>query len=109
MKTTKNIMFELSERSCRKMKGVDQGLINVVKRAIQLTHIDFGVTEGVRDIERQKHLYKIGASTTMNSKHLTGRAVDLVAYDAGVACWDWPIGSIGSIGAYISKLAGFKY
>ena len=94
-------MFELSERSCRKMKGVDQGLINVVKRAIELTHIDFGVTEGVRDIERQKHLYKIGASTTMNSKHLIGRAVD-----AGVACWDWPIGSIG---AYISKLAGFKY
>jgi len=68
--------------------GVKPELANTVKRALELSPIDFGVTEGKRSIERQKELVARGLSQTMNSKHLTGNAVDLVAYLSGRVCWE---------------------
>ena len=81
-------MFRLSQRSLDRLDGVKPDLVNVVKRAIELTKIDFGVIEGVRTEERQKELVAKGASKTMKSKHLTGNAVDLMAYVAGRGCWE---------------------
>ena len=44
----------------------------------------------MRTITRQKELFKQGATTTMNSRHLTGHAVDLFALDeSGKVTWDW--------------------
>lgn len=83
--------FRLSRRSKKKLVGVDEDLQRVVKRALELTEIDFGVTEGVRTLERQRGLFNSGASMTMNSRHLTGRAVDLVAYIGSEVRWDWPL------------------
>lgn len=83
--------FTLSPRSLEKMRGVHPDLINVVKLAITLTTIDFGVTEGLRTRERQRELVVKGASQTMNSRHITGHAVDLVAYLDGEVRWDWPL------------------
>lgn len=85
--------FKLSQRSLDRLEGVKPELVDVVKRAIELTTIDFGVTEGLRTEERQKELVAKGASQTMKSKHLTGDAVDLVAYlgsqvEWGIACYD---------------------
>tara|TARA_R110000764_G_scaffold38522_2_gene85517 strand:- start:844 stop:1155 length:312 start_codon:yes stop_codon:yes gene_type:complete len=51
-----------------------------VKRAITITEQDFTVIEGVRNINRQRELVKKGASTTMNSRHITGHAVDMVPW-----------------------------
>ena len=68
--------------------GVKPELANTVKRALELSPIDFGVTEGKRSIERQKELVARGLSQTMNSKHLSGNAVDLVAYLSGRVCWE---------------------
>jgi hypothetical protein len=65
--------------------------VAVVGRAIQITKVDFGVTEGLRTRARQKSLVAAGASQTMNSKHLVGRAVDLVAMVDGLPRWDWPL------------------
>ena len=62
--------FKLSNASLGKLQGVHPDLVAVIKRAIELTPYDFGVTEGVRSVERQKALYDSGASTTMNSKHI---------------------------------------
>ena len=70
--------FSLSSRSLKKLEGVDDTLVEVVKEAIQLTKVDFGVTFGMRTLEQQKELYDSGRSQTMKSKHLDGRAVDLV-------------------------------
>lgn len=86
-----NSNFKLSKRSLEKLKGVDESLVSVVKRAIEITEIDFGVTEGLRTVERQAALVKAGASKTMKSMHLIGRAVDLVAYVDGEVRWDWPL------------------
>jgi len=80
--------YKLSQKSLDKLKGVDNDLVAVVKRAIELTEIDFGITEGVRDIERQRQLVNDKKSQTLKSKHLIGRAVDVVAYVDGKVSWD---------------------
>ena len=80
--------FKLSQRSLDRMKGVDPELVEVVKRAIKLTDVDFGVTQGLRTEEEQKELVAKGASKTMKSKHLTGDAVDLVAYLGSRVSWE---------------------
>jgi peptidoglycan L-alanyl-D-glutamate endopeptidase CwlK len=82
--------FKLSRRSLSKLQGVHPELVAVVKRAIQITDVDFVVTEGVRAESRQRELFNAGASTTMNSRHLTGHAVDLAAW-VGEVRWDWPL------------------
>lgn len=83
--------FKLSARSLSKLEGVHPDLVKVVKLAIELTDVDFGVTEGLRTIERQRELVAKGASKTMNSRHITGHAVDLVAYVGREVRWDWPL------------------
>ena len=80
--------FILSKRSLSALDGVHPDLVKVVKRAIEITEIDFVVTEGLRTKERQAELFKAGASQTMNSRHLTGHAVDLAAW-VGQVRWDW--------------------
>jgi peptidoglycan LD-endopeptidase CwlK len=80
--------FKLSKRSLDRLEGVDADLVAVVKRAIEITTVDFGVTEGMRSIETQRKYVDAGKSQTMNSKHLTGDAVDLVAYYQGEVCWE---------------------
>lgn len=84
-------MFILGSRSLSRLKGVHPDLVLVVKRAIQLTDVDFAVLEGLRTRTRQLELVRAGASKTMNSRHLTGHAVDLGAYVQGKVRWDWPL------------------
>ena len=81
-------MFELSQRSLGRLEGVDEQLVKVVCRAIQITEVDFGVIQGLRTEEEQAALVKSGASQTMKSKHLEGRAVDLMAYLNGRGSWE---------------------
>ncbi len=83
--------FKLGRASLDRLAGVHPDLIRVVKRAIALTPVDFRVTEGRRSIKRQAELVKAGASKTMNSRHLTGHAVDVVALIDGAVRWDWPL------------------
>ena len=80
--------FVLSPRSLDNLMGVQPVLVAVVKRAIQITKVDFGVIEGLRTEARQRELVDKGASQTMNSRHLTGHAVDLMAYINGRASWE---------------------
>lgn len=83
--------FSLSTFSKNNLIGVHPDLVRLVNRAIQLTNVDFRVNEGLRSKQRQAQLVKSGASQTTNSRHLTGHAVDLVAWvDSGVR-WDWPL------------------
>ena len=82
--------FQLSRRSRRNLKGVHPDLVAVVKRALELTSVDFTVIEGLRSYERQKALFEAKATRTMNSRHLTGHAVDIAPYIDGQVRWDWP-------------------
>jgi peptidoglycan LD-endopeptidase CwlK len=80
--------FKLSNRSLNNLEGVDPYLVGVVKRAIEITKVDFGVIEGLRTPERQRDLVQAGASKTMFSKHIEGKAVDLMAYIGPRASWE---------------------
>lgn len=84
-------MFKLGKSSLAKLNTVHKDLQKVVQLAITLSEVDFTVTEGIRALERQKTLVAKGASTTMNSRHLTGHAVDLAALIDGNLSWDWPL------------------
>ena len=83
--------FKLSKRSLDRLQGVHPDLVKVVQRAIEITTVDFSVLEGLRTPERQQQLYKSGASQTLNSRHLTGHAVDLGAWVGNQVRWDWPL------------------
>ncbi len=76
----------LGSKSKSKLEGVHPDLVAVVELAIKNTEQDFSVIEGLRSIERQGERVAKGKSTTMNSRHLTGHAVDLVPYPVS---WDW--------------------
>jgi peptidoglycan L-alanyl-D-glutamate endopeptidase CwlK len=80
--------FILGQRSLSELEGVHSDLVAVVKRAIEITPQDFSVHDGIRTIEQQKELVKSGASKTLNSRHITGHAVDLVPYINGKLRWN---------------------
>jgi len=81
----------LNKKSLDRLSGVHPDLVAVVKLAIELSDIDFQVIEGVRSKARQEQLVKAGASQTLNSRHLTGHAVDLAALINDSIRWDWPL------------------
>jgi|TARA_R100000426_G_scaffold16776_1_gene15274 peptidoglycan L-alanyl-D-glutamate endopeptidase CwlK len=86
-------MYKLSGRSLNKLEGVHPTMVDTVKRAIELSKVDFGVIYGVRSLAEQKRLYEAGRSQTMKSKHLVqedgySHAVDLMAYDGSDPSWD---------------------
>ena len=86
-------MYKLSSRSLGKLEGVNPVLVDTVKRAIELSKVDFGVIYGVRSLAEQEKLYKAGRSQTMKSRHLiqgdgTSHAVDLMAYDGSNPSWE---------------------
>lgn len=86
--------YKLGTRSLERLEGVHPDLVKIVKRAIELTTVDFTVLEGLRSVSRQRELVDKGASQTMNSRHIKapngyGHAVDLGAWIDGDVSWDW--------------------
>lgn len=87
--------FKLSPRDLDRLSLVHPDLAKVVKRAAELTKQPFCVTEGLRTLSRQKELYAQGRTApgkivtwTLNSEHLSGRAVDLAAIEGKKILWD---------------------
>lgn len=83
--------MQLDSRAEKNLAGVHPDLVKIVRRAAEITSIDFTVTEGLRTVARQKQLVAVGASRTMRSRHLTGHAIDLAAKVNGTIRWDWPL------------------
>ena len=82
--------FELGEKSRKELTGVHPLLVATVEKAIALTVQDFAVHDGIRTLVEQQRLVAAGASRTLDSRHLTGHAVDLVPYVNGKLRWEWP-------------------
>ena len=101
--------FQLSERSLSRLEGVQEPLVQVVKQAITTTKVDFGVICGMRTEAEQKVLFDKGASKTMKSKHLEGKAVDLMAYIDGRGTWELNVyDEIADAMKYAAKLHNVK-
>lgn len=84
-------MRELTLRDRERLKGVHLKLVAVVEKAKEISPHDFIVTEGLRTPERQKELFEARATQTLNSRHLTGHAVDLAVLVGKEVRWDWPL------------------
>tara|TARA_Y100001972_G_C7586409_1_gene294042 strand:- start:227 stop:664 length:438 start_codon:yes stop_codon:yes gene_type:complete len=80
--------FKFGKSSEEKLQTVRPELADVARKALELSSIDFGITEGLRSEQKQKQLVSEGASKTMKSKHLTGHAIDIVCYADGKITWD---------------------
>lgn len=79
-----------SRRSETNLAGVHPDLVRVMRRALELSEVDFMITEGFRTKQRQEALLREGKSKTMRSRHLTGHAVDVAAWIDGKVSWNWP-------------------
>jgi peptidoglycan L-alanyl-D-glutamate endopeptidase CwlK len=86
----------ISMRDERRLEGVHPALVGVVREAMGRCRFRVRVLEGVRTMERQRELYAQGRTApgkivtwSMESRHLTGHAVDLAPIDDnGVLDWN---------------------
>ena len=83
------VEFIFGLRSLKNLVGVHPDLVRVVERGLVLSPIDFAITDGIRTSSEQSELVRVGKSKTLNSRHLTGHAVDVAAYVNGTLTWDW--------------------
>ncbi len=83
--------MSLSKTCLARLQGVHPDLVRVIRRASAETKVPFAVVEGLRTLERQKQLKAAGATKILNSRHITGHAVDLVPLVDGEARWDWSL------------------
>lgn len=81
--------MRLSERDNTRLEGVHADIVRVIERAAAMTTVPFVVLEGLRTRQRQRELVARGASRTMNSRHITGHAVDIAPLVDGEVSWDW--------------------
>lgn len=78
----------MNETSKARIAQVHPDLARVITLAAELPGApDFVVSEGIRSLARQRELFAAGKSQTMQSRHLTGHAVDLAVIIAGRAEW----------------------
>ena len=85
-------MFKLGKNSKKNLVRVHIDLCRVVKLALSICEIDFGISEGDRSKAKQRRMVNKGKSTTMNSRHIVDKigacyAVDLFAYVDGKASY----------------------
>ena len=82
-------MFKFGKGSLEKLNTVHPDLKLVMSEVIKLTPIDFGITEGMRSLERAEQLKAEGLSKVgAKSLHCQGKAVDIVCYDNGKVTWE---------------------
>lgn len=86
---TKQVHFKFSEVSKIKLAGVHPNLTTIANLALELSPIDFAITDGLRTKEQQQKLFDDKKSKTLNSRHLTGHAIDVAAFIDGKLTWDW--------------------
>lgn len=81
-------MPKFSTRSLKHMNGLHPDLLKVLNEAIKDTPIDFAVTDGKRTMAEQKKFVAQGKSKTLKSRHLSGKAVDVMCYIDGKGTWN---------------------
>lgn len=82
-------MYKFSNKSLLLLNEVHRDLRQVMLEAITDSPYDFAITEGLRSKERQQELFDKGLSKTLNSRHLTGKAVDIAVFVDGDITWNY--------------------
>lgn len=78
-------------RTEKELVGINADLAQLVLDAQKTSKQYFECTDGLRTQAEQKALVAKGASQTMNSMHLTGKAVDLVPFEFKKPRWEIPL------------------
>lgn len=81
--------FAFSGLSISNLKTAHPLLQKLFMEALPTSPYDFSITEGLRTVERQKYLFDAGKSKTMNSRHLSGKAIDIAVFVNGKLTWDF--------------------
>lgn len=102
--------FKFSQNSLNRLATVHPDMQRVAHRAIELTTIDFSITQGKRTLDEQKRLYGKGRTAsqcraagvpaeyarpndkkvtwTLKSNHISGNAIDVAPYVKGKLEYD---------------------
>lgn len=105
-------MYKLSNRSHKRIEGIEPILIQILEEGIKDSPYDFGIPldGGLRTTERQKELYARGRTApgykitwTLNSYHMTGKAFDIYAYVNNKASWNMKY--LEPIARHLQKIA----
>lgn len=95
---------KFGSRSLKNMQGIHPDLRLVLDKALQDSPLDFVVIEGLRTKERQQELFDSKASQRLDSRHITGHAVDLLPIGPdGKPAFDWPL--YDQLGPAVKKAA----
>lgn len=95
----------------RNLKGVHSDLVRVMRRTLTLlpADLDMRVIEGLRTRTRQAQLLRQGATRTMNSRHITGHAVDVTPLINGSIPLDkrkqWDFNQFKRLSVYVKQAA----
>ncbi len=87
-------MYKFGQKSKASLATCHYDLQLIMNEAIKITNVDFGISEGHRSIERQKHIFDEGKSKidgiTRKGKHnhAPSLAADIYPYFDGNANWD---------------------
>ncbi len=79
-------MPTFSNKSKDHLQTVHPDLRRLFQRVI--LDVDCTILEGKRTGERQRQLFADGKSKTLNSKHLTGQAIDVMCYPVDWTDWN---------------------
>jgi len=77
------ILYTYSTRSKKELSTVHRDLQLLMEVALKIGLFDLTVIKGTRTFFRQKFLFATGATKTMDSRHLTGHAVDIGIFKGG--------------------------
>ena len=79
------------DRSKKELAGVHPRLAKAIIGFSELGHGPFIITDGLRTEKEQAELVMRGASQTLNSKHLKGRAIDICILVNGKVRWEFEL------------------
>lgn len=88
--------YKLSKSSAKNIKGVRDGIKELIKRVLENAPHDFGIpgSGGLRTAQEQNNLFHQRPKVTQldgfkrKSYHQTGNAFDIFVYDEHGACWE---------------------
>lgn len=62
--------FKFSENSEKHFDRVHPDLVKLARRALELSPVDFGISDGIRTPWEQRELLSLRATQTLNSRHV---------------------------------------
>jgi len=90
--------YSFTESSEKNFANVHPDLVKLARKALELSPVNFGVSEGARSVDRQRYLLGQRATQTLDSRHIPAEpmgggnnlshAIDIFPFVGGEARYD---------------------